>query len=68
MRRVVTDHKVGEILAESERDPSRLAERIRNIVENQPAYSEYVKNCITASSLLCWDSEKIKLLAIYGGA
>lgn len=66
MRRLTSTFDCGELLGVDERTPKHLAERIRNLCENELLYQQKRANCATAATELCWENERGKLLGVYG--
>ena len=66
MRRVVEENQVGEVLEAEERNPERLAERIRGMVEGQN-WANYHQAAIKAGKELCWENERAELLRFVEG-
>lgn len=60
MHRIAADYGVGEVLAEKERTPERLAERIRGILEGD-SWEKYHQASLDAASELCWEQEQDRL-------
>jgi glycosyltransferase involved in cell wall biosynthesis len=66
MRDLVTTYKTGKILYE--RTPVALATLIKELADNKLLYDKLKKNNEIAADVLCWESEKPKLLAIFNEA
>ncbi len=65
MRKLVQQHRVGEVLINEERTSSKLADKIRSICENEEKYSDYKRQCEKAAEELHWEKESLSLLSIY---
>ncbi|MCB0836537.1 MAG: glycosyltransferase [Bacteroidetes bacterium] len=65
MRGLVEKYKVGEVLAETEREPEKFAARIKEILNNEEKYAHYQTHCLAAKEELNWEKEREKLISIY---
>lgn len=46
-------------------DPESIAEAVKAIPVGSEEYSEFEKNCVNASSDLCWENERKVLVSVY---
>ncbi len=46
-------------------DPVLIAETVKKMTANKPAYEVYKQNCAIAAKELCWEKESVKLISIY---
>ncbi len=48
-----------------EPDPSKIAEAVNKLLNDDVLYRELQQNCLKAAEVLCWEQEEKKLLAFY---
>ena len=65
MRRIVEEYGVGNVLKPDDRTPEGLARNIQFMCETPGTWKSYFEACESAASTLCWEKEKLSLLAIY---
>ena len=65
MAYLVRTYGVGEILAREDRNPEKLAQKVKGIVENPEKWQTYHSKCLMAAQSLHWECESEKLLEIY---
>ncbi|MCB9232282.1 MAG: glycosyltransferase [Bacteroidia bacterium] len=65
MRSLVQSYKVGEVLGKEERTPEKLAEKVREMLQNEEKWLSFQENCLNAAKELCWEKEKDVLASFY---
>lgn len=63
MKQVVNAYGLGRVL--TERNPSALAQLIKEMVSDEDLMRDFQKNCAKASRVLNWESEEEVLLSLY---
>ena len=64
IKKIISKYNVGDFIDSYE--PEKIAEKMNNILSNEPQLGNWKKNCSFAAQELTWENEEIVLQEIYG--
>lgn len=64
IKKIITKYDVGDFIESYE--PVKIADKINEILSNEPRLGNWKKNCSFAAQELTWENEEVVLKEIYG--